>query len=224
MTFTSTEAETRTNADIPYIVRFNPNGVIDMYNKNTYTQGALNYEVGKQYDFRIVIRPDKMTYDAYVTPQGGEEIVIGENCGARQSAPIITRVDKMWTWASTDGCYKVWNVSLVQKDDKKTEPLGNGYYDESGLVFGKYRFSNTSVFPTISEDGLIMNWTEGGSYRPELGGSMKIFVGLGENSSRNAGLVEILRTVGLLDNALTPQSYVTPATISRILVAIKQGL
>jgi len=221
MCFTSSDISTRTNADIPYIVRFNPNGVIDMYNTNTYTQPATAYEVNKRYYFRIVIRPDKMTYDAYVTPEGGEEIVIGENCGARQSAPVVSKVDKMWTWAGEDNCYKVMDVSIIQKDDQKTQPVGNGYYDENGLVFGKYRFSKTSVFPTVSANGLIMNWTNAGSYRPDLGGQMNMYLGKGDTRSSKLTITQLLQSVGLLDNTITENSPVTPASLSRILVAMK---
>ncbi len=221
MCFTSSDVSTRTNADIPYIVRFNPNGVIDMYNTNTYTQPATTYEVNKRYYFRIVIRPDKMTYDAYVTPEGGKEIVIGENCGARQSAPVVNKVDKMWTWAGEDNCYKVMDVSIIQKDDQKTQPVGNGYYDENGLVFGKYRFSKTSVFPTISENGFIMNWTKAGSYRPELGGQMVMYVGKDSTRSANVSLTQMLKEAGLLDSSITVSSPVTPASINRILVAMR---
>lgn len=221
MCFTSSEVSTRTNADIPYIVRFNPNGVIDMYNSNTYTAGVIKYEPNKRYFFRIVIRPDKMTYDAYVTPEGGEELVIGENCGSRQSAPITSKIDKFWTWAGEDDCYKVSDISIIQKDDKKTEAVGNGFYDENGLVFGKYRFSNTSVFPTVSDNGLIMNWVKAGSYRPELGGQMMMYLGKEGTRSSNIDLIQALQEAGLLDSSITASSTVTPASLSRILVAIK---
>ena len=221
MCFTSSEISTRTNADIPYIVRFNPNGVIDMYNSNTYTTGVIKYEPNKRYFFRIVIRPDKMTYDAYVTPEGGEELVIGTNCGSRQSAPIISQVDKFWTWAGEDNCYKVMDVSIIQKDDQKTQPVGNGFYDENGLVFGKYRFSKTSVFPTVSENGLIMNWVKAGSYRPELGGQMVMYLGKEGTRSTNISLIQTLQEVGLLDSSITAASPVTPASLSRILVSMQ---
>ncbi len=221
MCFTSSDVSTRTNADIPYIVRFNPNGVIDMYNTNTYTQPATTYEANKRYYFRIVIRPDKMTYDAYVTPEGGEEIVIGENCGARQTAPVVSKVDKMWTWAGEDNCYKVMDVSIIQKDDQKTQPVGNGFYDENGLVFGKYKFSKTSVFPIVSKNGLIMNWTKAGSYRTDLGGQMIMYIGKDSTRTASVSLIQMLQDVGLLDNSVTSSSYVTPASISRILVAMK---
>lgn len=223
MCFTSSKVETRQNSDVPYIVRFNPSGYIDMYNTNTYTAGVLQYEVNKSYKFRVVINPKEEKYSAYVTPEGGEEIVIGENCGARQSAKIVDEIDKMWTWAGTDNCYLVKDVSLIKPDDEKTEPVGNGYYDENGLVFGKYRTNKNSIFPQVSENGLVINWVNSGFYLSNEGKYVQLYVGTESMQSQKLSLTEVLKNAGLVDDTITPESRVTAASLSRILVAFARN-
>lgn len=220
MGFTSSEVGARQNSDLPFIVRFNPSGVIDMYDTYTYTKGAIPYEANKTYYFRVVMRPDELTYDAYVRPEGGEEVVIGENCGARQSALLIDKVDKMFTWAEVDNCYTVKDISVIQPDDAKEEPLNNSYYDENGLVFGKYRFEKASVFPQVSDKGFILNWTDGGVYRADMGGYLHLYLGTESKRSSSLTLTELLKEKGLLDNNVTEESNVTAASLSRILVAM----
>mgnify|MGYP004509035741 FL=1 len=218
MSFTSSSIGTRTNADLPYIVRFNPNGVIDMYNSYTYTKGVIPYEVNKKYCFRVVIRPEEMTYDAYVTPEGGEELVIGENCGARQSAPVVDKIDKMWTWASVANVYKVYDVSLILEDDAKSESIGNGFSDENGLIFGRYRINEKGILPSVSDDGFIINWAEAGSYGND--NIMTMYAGMGQERSASKTLTALLRDAGLLDSSVSEESSVTPASLSRILTAL----
>lgn len=220
MSFTSSAVGTRTNADLPYIVRFNPSGVIDMYNKNTYTNGVLRYEVNKKYYFRVVIRPQQMTYDAYVTPEGGEEVVIGKDCGARQSAPVVDKIDKMWTWVSVSNAYKVYDVSLILEDDQKTASKGNGFYDENGLVFGKYRTDKSCLLPRLSDNGLIINWTNAGCYGEQGKNVMTMYAGIGMERSENMTVTELLNKAGLAGGAVNEESKVTPASLSKILTAI----
>ena len=191
-----------------------------MYNKNTYTNGVLRYEVNKKYYFRVVIRPQQMTYDAYVTPEGGEEVVIGKDCGARQSAPVVDKIDKMWTWVSVSNAYKVYDVSLILEDDQKTPCKGNGFYDENGLVFGKYRTDKSCLLPRLSDNGLIINWTNAGCYGEQGKNVMTMYAGIGMERSESMTVTELLNKAGLAGGAVNEESKVTPASLSKILTAI----
>ena len=56
-------------SQLAVIVRFNPDGYIDAYNKTTYAaESAVPYSGNKAYSFRLEVRPEMQDFDVYVTP------------------------------------------------------------------------------------------------------------------------------------------------------------
>ena len=56
----------------------------------------------------------------------------------------------------------------------------------------------------------------------DMGGDLQLYVAKSDTVTKSISLTELLKQSGLLDNSINPESYVTPASLSRILVAMSQ--
>ena len=75
------------------IVRFNPSGFIDAYNGTGYAAlTSIPYTGGTKYSFWFQLNIPAQTYNAYVTPEGGQQVQIGANYAFRTSAPTLDNV------------------------------------------------------------------------------------------------------------------------------------
>ena len=80
------------------IVRFNDAGKIDARNGGAYAAGAsMNYEAGKQYQFRLVIDMAKRTYDVFVTPAGGTAVKLATAYAFRSELSAVTQLNNFAT-------------------------------------------------------------------------------------------------------------------------------
>ena len=79
-------------------------------------------------------------YDAYVTPEGGEEILLAKYYVPRNTGYPVNKVDVMWLWTSAIDTYELIDCSLFAY--KKTETKNNYLYDKYNLMFGKYNVNN----------------------------------------------------------------------------------
>ena len=79
------------------IVRFNPNGLIDVRSGTTYKYDAtIWYQAGKTYDVRMVVDVPAHKYSVYVTPPGGSEIALASQYGFRGEQTSVPALDH-WT-------------------------------------------------------------------------------------------------------------------------------
>ncbi len=70
--------------DLAAIVRFNPDGQIDVRNGANYqADSTINYSAGISYHFRLVVDPTTRAYNVYVTPAEGSQILLAQNYAFR---------------------------------------------------------------------------------------------------------------------------------------------
>ncbi|HBC86387.1 MAG TPA: hypothetical protein DCZ94_05475, partial [Lentisphaeria bacterium] len=66
--------------DLAVIVRFSEMGAIEARNGSDYmSDSMISYIAGTCYHFELVVDVEAHTYSAYVTPEGGSRLTIGEN-------------------------------------------------------------------------------------------------------------------------------------------------
>jgi hypothetical protein len=79
---------------IAAIARFNNAGVIDAYNGTGYAAAtSISYAAGETYHFRMVVNVPARTYSLFVTPPGGDELVVGNNFAFRSTQASVTSLD-----------------------------------------------------------------------------------------------------------------------------------
>ena len=81
------------------IVRFNESNVIDARNGAVYGPSTIPYSAGTSYRFRLVVRVAQHTYDIFVKPQGGSEVVVGQNYAFRGEQATVA---SLANWAKYD--------------------------------------------------------------------------------------------------------------------------
>ena len=132
-------------ADFPIIVRFPQAGIIDAYDGLGYRyENSVAYQKGKKYKIRFVVRPETSDYDAYVTPEGENEVLIAKNCKFRVSAPLSSEYNAIYTvdsWES--GGINVLSNSV--RDFAKSQKINNALYGDSEYAFGKYLTNNLKL-------------------------------------------------------------------------------
>ena len=151
------------------IVRLNSSGKIDAYNDIDYAaENELQYHAGMTYHVKIDVNAVAMTYDVFVTEQGGAEVVIAKDYKFRRK---ITHLD-YWSMVAGD-----WNL-----DDPGTHRILN-------MQFTTHTQNEAPVFTAV--DDIVMN--EGTSVEVKieavdpLGGSLKLEA---ENLPRFATFVD----------------------------------
>lgn len=212
-------SETRTDSlrGTPYGVRFAVSGCIDAINDTWYyADNEIPYEKGKVYNFRLVVRIDENTYDAYVTPEGGEEILIGKNYKGRYTiVPPVTRVDRLWLWSAVTNSYNFIDISLY--DYVADEAKVNSLYSEDNLMFGIYDTGSALKLNQFSENGKYMNWTKHQSSLSTNDSRLTIYFGEEGEKPTDNSLTDILKKARLLDETVSENDPVTPATLTRII-------
>ena len=75
------------------IVRFNSSGNIDAFNQTAYSAAStIPYTGGTTYSFEFDVNVPAQTYTVYVTPQGGSQILVGQDYGFRLSATTLNNL------------------------------------------------------------------------------------------------------------------------------------
>jgi hypothetical protein len=89
--------------------RFRPTGVVDAGGPTSYSAlNVFNYQIGVQYDVRMVVNLPAGTYSMWVAPAGGEEVVIAQDLGIQNTQAGVTTVDRAGVAVSpgtTTGAY-----------------------------------------------------------------------------------------------------------------------
>jgi hypothetical protein len=82
-------------ASLAASVRFNPSGMIDVFNGSSYVAATqVPYAAGQTYTFRLILNLTTHVYDAYVMPVGSQEQVLGTQLAYRpEQAGISTLAD-----------------------------------------------------------------------------------------------------------------------------------
>ncbi len=144
-------------SQLAVIVRFNPDGYIDAYNKTTYTaENSIPYFGGKKYSFKMVVRPQAQEFDAYVTDESGVEYIIGKNYGFRLSAPSPGVFDTVYIPAAIeDNCFSMLDNSLAQYA-KDSKPEFYEKTSELGLKYG--RFAAGKIYLPPVNDNKKQSW------------------------------------------------------------------
>ena len=144
-------------SQLAVIVRFNPDGYIDAYNKTAYTaENSIPYFGGKKYFFKIVVRPQTQEFDAYVTDESGVETVIAKNYEFRQSAPSPGVFDTVYIPAAIeDNCFSMLDNSLAQYA-KDSKPEFYEKTSELGLKYG--RFAAGKIYLPPVNDNKKQSW------------------------------------------------------------------
>ena len=138
------------------IVRLNSSGKIDAYSDAGYAaENELTYHAGMTYHVKIDVNAVMMTYDVYVTEQGGSEVVIAKDYKFRRK---ITHLD-YWSMVAGD-----WNL-----DDPGTHRILN-------MEFTTHTQNEAPVFTPV--ENIVVN--EGASVEVKieavdpLGGALKL--------------------------------------------------
>ena len=93
-------------------IRFNKSGTIDARNGGGYAAGvAVPYQGGRSYHFRMVVNVTTRTYDVYVTPSGGSEIMLATRYPFRTEQASATVLNNLAVIAPA-GSHKVLNFRM----------------------------------------------------------------------------------------------------------------
>ncbi len=99
--------------DLAAIVRFNPNGQIDVRNgSDYYSDTAVNYTAGTTYAFTMVVDPTTQTYSVYVTPDGGSQILLAQNYAFRTEQANTNTLNNFGGYALV-GSAEVTNIGIT---------------------------------------------------------------------------------------------------------------
>ncbi|MCF6206998.1 MAG: GDSL-type esterase/lipase family protein, partial [Sulfurovum sp.] len=113
--FSDGEADAYT--DLGIIVRFASSGKIDARNGSSYSaDNAVNYQANETYTFRLNINFTTKTYSIYVTPEGEDEITIGNNYAFRSEQNNLSTINNVAHFSITNGIVDVGEVSFTRKD------------------------------------------------------------------------------------------------------------
>jgi len=86
--------------DLAAIVRFNPNGQIDVRNGSFYqADSTVNYVAGTTYSFTMEVDPTTQTYSVFVTPAGGSQIELASNYAFRTEQATCSMLNNMGAFA-----------------------------------------------------------------------------------------------------------------------------
>jgi hypothetical protein len=99
-----------TYSDLAAVARFANSGNIDALNGSVYTAAQLiPYTPGLPYHFRLVIDVQHHIYDAYVTPPGAAEMVIGQGLAFNPNQATITSIG-WWSVSAALGSATTCNL------------------------------------------------------------------------------------------------------------------
>lgn len=205
----------------PYLVRFSPNGVVDTRDgASFYAANEVPYKKGDIFHFRMVVRLDEQTYDAYVTPDGGEEIILGLGMQPRLTAKPIHRIDQISLWGSKTTAISVYNISNI--DYAKSKAVNVMIRDDAGNLYDPYDSLDDYVLPDISENGNIINWLTINSTIRRNGRSVRVRLGVESKGTKSLNLADVLHEFRMLDKNIQGNEYVTPASLTRLLSMINK--
>lgn len=117
--------------DLPIAVRMNTEGYFDAFNYNIYNRIAdVAYQANTTYHIRVLVNLKTQRYDAFVTPEGGQEIQIADNFAYRNANWTVNNIAKLYPVdagdpTTTGGAFYV--------EDPKVTSVGAIYSEAEGV-------------------------------------------------------------------------------------------
>ena len=212
-----------------YLVRFAPKkkkSSDDYYPIDTrdgaafYVKNPAYYKAGDLFHFRLVVRLDEQTYDAYVTPDGGEEIVLGENMKPRATATAIYEIDQINVWGGNAEAVTISNIKHA--DYAKESAVNVMISDDSGNLYDPYASLDSFVLPALSKKGNLINWQTVNSNVLRYGSGVRVRIGVESIKPENQDITQALQTVRMLEKGISGEDSVTATSLTRILSVISR--
>lgn len=214
-------------SQLAVIVRFNPDGYIDAYNKTTYAaESAVPYSGNKAYSFRLEVRPETQDFDVYVTPEGEEEKTLGIHYGFRLSAPSPGVIDTMYLPAAIeDNCFSLIDNSLAayQKQPKTEQSQFGARF---GLSYGRFVIGKVYL-PPVSDDKKL-SWVTDPPGRindfnllsEEQNSGTAMLYRVESNAEGIHSVTDIAKIIGIADREWNETEYLTAEQAVRLLRGI----
>ncbi|MEP2026210.1 MAG: putative Ig domain-containing protein [Reichenbachiella sp.] len=128
------KATVTTYSDMSVIVRFNSSSMIDAYDGSGYaSDNDLTYTAGTVYSVRVEVDASTMSYDVYVTPDGGSEVTIADNYTFRNKVINLT------------------GMAVVNGDFNVADP---GNHDTENIVLTHISDNSDPVFVAVDEQNV----------------------------------------------------------------------
>ncbi len=171
MAFTPAETMASSFTQMPVIVRFSEEGIIDAYNLNTYEAiNRVEYSKDTKYTIRISIDLSEKSYSVWVKPQGKAEVQIADKFIFRGTAVVANNIGKFYLQRGSytvDGRALVTRMSIAAPE----EVIGseNYLYDkeyskagEESDVFNEIRkvkmTTESLELPKVDSNGYNVEW------------------------------------------------------------------
>jgi hypothetical protein len=132
-------------ADISTIVRFNPAGsIIDARNGGAYAADVpMTFSAGTSYHIRMSVNMAAQTYNVWVTPQGGAEVVLATNYAFRKAA---TQLDNFIGRMNSTGSVTACNLTFPGAEG---EGEGEGEGEQGNVII-------SNVYPPFIDEGTVV--------------------------------------------------------------------
>ena len=214
-------------SQLAVIVRFNPDGYIDAYNRTAYTADAsMPYSGGKTYSIRVSVRQQSQDFDAYVTDDSGKEVQIAKNYGFRLSAPSPGLIDTVYIPAAIeDNCFTMTGNSLAeyQKEPKLNISGTNAVH---GISYGKY-ITGDVYLPPVSDNSKL-SWITGrdgmiNEYNilSAAGGAGKTMLYSVESETNDiASVTDIAKIIGFANKESEENESISAANAAQLLMGL----
>lgn len=205
--FSNSGAVTELFSDLPIIVRFSPDGVIDAYNGSEYqAANMMEYHAGTRYDINVSVSLENKSYSVDVTPKGGNRTEIARNFSFRATAPEISSVDALYIPTAKSGSKLLHIDSIDCAESLKDETLVTELYDTTGLMYGKY--AQNFIYAPNYYEGEKIHWIGLGKGETDANGKITLTSGVSEltiyglkgaDATVGNTEAEVLRKSGLIE-------------------------
>lgn len=228
--FGDSNAVAQAFTDFPMIVRFSPEGIIDVYHGQDYqAQEQLVYQSGVQYTVRLIASLAEKSYSVYVTPEGGNEILLAKDYQFRQTAPAVDKIDMVYVPTATtgDNLFTITQINCAPLTKDSTMRMN--LYDEYNLLFGQYtsdrvylpQYGDNGILQWISSDNTVMN--NDGNAMLENGIAEVRFYGMPASGVEELSPLGILYYMRLVDTTDGADSILTREQAAQLLMALEYG-
>lgn len=112
-------------ASFSFMFRAYTNGKFDAYNKNTYTAlTGIPYAADITYHVKIITDLGSNTYDAWVTPEGEETVMIADDYEYRAATPDIDDIGKVCLVSTNTDDFRIQNFT-AETIGEATTPIAS---------------------------------------------------------------------------------------------------
>jgi len=135
--------------DMAVMVRFSQKGAIEARNGSDYMSNSMiSYIADTCYHFELVVDVEAHTYSAYVTPEGGSRLPIGENYTFRTTQAGADNL-AYWNIVSSVGNFTISNFTI----DIPSTPVFQGWAFDNQT--GTFEVSFDAIPVSLGIDGVI---------------------------------------------------------------------